>query len=233
MDREMSAKRSGRRPLQWGYFGRVRYGDGVALQERLREELRAGRGSEALLLLEHPHVYTLGRSARRSELLAAGEWLAARGVEVHECDRGGRVTYHGPGQLVGYPILDLTRHRQDLHWYLRSLEEVLIRTLATYGTAAGRSPGYTGVWVENRKIASIGVHVTRWITFHGFALNVTTDLSDFDLIVPCGIQRVEMTSIEKETGVAHGVAEVGGAIARYFGEVFGLTMKPVSRKEML
>ncbi len=152
---------------------------------------------------------------------------------MHEVERGGDVTYHGPGQLVGYPIIDLTRHRQDLHWYLRSLEEVLIRTLATYGTAAGRSPGYTGVWVENRKIASIGVHVTRWITFHGFALNVTTNLSDFDLIVPCGIQRVEMTSIEKETGVAHGVAEVGGAIARYFGEVFGLTMKPVSRKEML
>jgi len=154
------------------------------------------------------------------------EALRRRGVEVFEVERGGDVTYHGPGQLVGYPIFDLTQHRQDLHWYLRQLEEVLIVALADLGIAAERNEGYTGVWTGGRKIASIGVHARQWVTWHGFALNVTTDLSAFDLIVPCGIPGVVMTSVEAERGrtgaPAHGrtVAPVNDAVVRGFEGVF-------------
>ena len=146
-------------------------------------------------------------------------------MTVHEIERGGDVTYHGPGQLVGYPIIDLTRHRQDLHWYLRQLEEVLIRALSTFGVSGKRVEGYTGVWVDDRKIASIGVHVTRWVTFHGFALNVSTDLADFDLIVPCGIEAVQMTSLQKESGREVSVSQVGDEVSRCFADVFDLTME--------
>jgi lipoyl(octanoyl) transferase len=178
------------------------------------------RVDDVLLLLEHPRVITLGRGASESNVIAPTDVLERRGVTIHEIERGGDVTYHGPGQLVGYPIIDLTRHRQDLHWYLRQLEEVLIRTLSAFGIAGSRVEGYTGVWVQDRKIASIGVHVTRWITFHGFALNVSTDLTDFGLIVPCGIEAVQMTSVENETGESHAVAQVGDEVSRCFGEVF-------------
>jgi lipoyl(octanoyl) transferase len=154
---------------------------------------------DVLLLVEHPPVVTLGRGARDpSHLTASPTLLAARGVELFEVERGGDVTFHGPGQLVGYPILDLARHRQDLHWYLRQLEELLIRALGTLGVTADRRPGLTGVWTSGRKIASIGVHSRHWVTWHGFALNVTTDLSYFDLMVPCGIPGVTMTSVERE-----------------------------------
>ena len=183
------------------------YASALALQrEAAMARLAGGIADDLLLLVEHPPVITLGRSAKLGNLLASPDLLAARGVELFEVERGGDVTFHGPGQLVGYPIVDLARHRQDLHWYLRQLEAVMIRSLAAIGIAAARNPGKTGVWVGNRKIASIGVHARQWVTWHGFALNVTTDLSYFDLIVPCGIQDVTMTSVERELLEAAGGA---------------------------
>jgi len=175
--------------------GLVPYAEALAWQRRLAQERIDGRlPHDVLLLLEHPPVVTLGRASHREHL------LHAEGVEVVEVERGGDVTFHGPGQLVGYPILDLRHHRQDLHWYLRTLEQALIGGLAELGIPAERNNGYTGVWTRGRKIASIGVHVKQWVTWHGFALNVTTDLAAFDRIVPCGIPGVEMTSVERETG---------------------------------
>jgi len=179
-------------------LGRVRYGEALDLQRRLAEERIAGNIPDTLLLLEHPPVVTLGRGWKGSSLPLEPDALRRRSIEVHEIERGGDVTYHGPGQLVGYPILDLQRHKPDLHWYLRQLEEVLIAALGDLGILAERNPGFTGVWTRGRKIASIGIHVRQWVTWHGFALNVTTDLSAFDLIVPCGIPNVVMTSIAKE-----------------------------------
>ncbi len=207
--------------------GLTDYGEALELQRRLARA-RASRElpDDVLLLLEHPRVITLGRGASETNVLASSQLLSDRGVAIHEIERGGDVTYHGPGQLVGYPIIDLTRHRRDLHWYLRQLEEVLILALDSYGIEGCRAPRYTGVWVEDRKIASIGVHVTRWVTFHGFALNVLTDLSDFQLIVPCGIEAVTMTSVEKETSGGHSIAEVSDEVARRFAEVFDLVMEP-------
>ncbi len=175
--------------------GLVPYAEALEWQHALAEARISGRlAHDVLLLLEHPPVVTLGRGAR------TGHVLRPDGVEVFDVERGGDVTYHGPGQLVGYPILDLTAYKPDLHWYLRALEQALINALAALGIAAGRHPGYTGVWTGagSRKIASIGVHVKQWVTWHGFALNVTTDLSQFDRIVPCGIPGVAMTSIERE-----------------------------------
>ncbi len=181
-------------------LGTLPYGEALDLQRRLAEDRLAGRlTSDLLLLLEHPPVVTLGRGTRETSLPLDPENLRRRGIEVFEVERGGDVTYHGPGQLVGYPIFDLREHREDLHWYLRQLEEVLLRALATFGIGAERNPGYTGVWTKGRKIASIGVHAKQWVTWHGFALNVTTELSPFDLIVPCGIPGVVMTSVARET----------------------------------
>jgi len=210
------------RTLEWSYLGRLDYRQAVALQEERRESLRAGEGNEALLLLEHPHVLTLGRNANRSDILGDPDWLQIRGVEVVECDRGGQVTYHGPGQLVGYPILDLNPDRRDLRRYVRDLLEVLVRVLTEVGLSAlSRSHGpEIGVWVEGKKIASLGVHVSRWITTHGFALNVDTDLDYFSAIVPCGLQGVEMTSIAELTGRVYSLAELADLCARHLAEVF-------------
>jgi lipoyl(octanoyl) transferase len=174
--------------------GLVPYGEALAWQRRLAEDRIAGRlDHDLLLLLEHPSVVTLGRSSHAANVLRPA------GIDVVEVERGGDVTFHGPGQLVGYPILDLHQYKEDLHWYLRTLEQVLIDALATLDIPAERNPGFTGVWTRGRKIASIGVHVKQWVTWHGFALNVTTDLTHFERIVPCGIQGVEMTSVERET----------------------------------
>jgi len=174
-------------------LGRIPYREALELQRRLARERIAGRRDrDLLLLLEHPPVVTLGRGSHAENL------LESEGIDVVEVERGGDVTYHGPGQLVGYPIFDLKGHRQDLHWYLRTLEQALIEALALLDIPAGRNPGYTGVWTRGRKIASIGVHVKQWVTWHGFALNVTTDLGAFDRIVPCGIPGVEMTSVKRE-----------------------------------
>jgi lipoyl(octanoyl) transferase len=212
-----------RRPLHWEILGRVPYTEALALQLGARAALKSGEGPERLLLLEHPHVYTLGRNASGADVLAGPEWLAARGVEVVECDRGGQVTYHGPGQLVGYPIVNLSPDRRDIRRYVRDLQEVLIRTLAGYGIAAqpGEGPENIGVWVGEEKIASIGVHLSRWITTHGFALNVATDLSYFAGIIPCGLHQVQMTSIERLTGLTPSLEDVAATVAGHFGEVFG------------
>jgi len=185
---------AGPRVLDVVLAGRVPYRAALEWQRALAQERLAGRCHDLLLLLEHDPVVTMGRLAEGANLLRPD------GIDVVEVERGGDVTYHGPGQLVGYPILDLTQYRQDLHWYLRTLEEALIDGLARLGIVAGREPGRTGVWTSGRKIASIGVHVKRWVTWHGFALNVTTDLAAFDRIVPCGIPGVVMTSVEREGG---------------------------------
>ncbi len=211
------------RPLHWSYLGRVPYAEAVERQHAARAALKAGEGPERLLLLEHPHVYTLGRNASAGDVLAGPEWLAARGVEVAECDRGGQVTYHGPGQLVGYPIVNLSPDRRDIRRYVRDLQEVLIRTLADYGVAArpGEEQAFIGVWAGEAKIASIGVHLSRWITTHGFALNVSTDLSYFTGIIPCGLHQVSMTSIERLVGKAPALPEIAAVCAGHFGQVFG------------
>jgi lipoyl(octanoyl) transferase len=211
--------------------GLTEYGEALELQRELaRARIRGELTDDALILLEHPRIITLGRGARAANITASRELLAERGITVAHVERGGDVTYHGPGQLVGYPIIDLTRHKQDLHWYLRRLEDALIGSLANFGIAGRSVPGYTGVWVRNRKIASIGVHVTRWVTFHGFALNVNTELADFDLIVPCGIEAVQMTSMANETGSSFSLAEVGQQVANTFASVFDLAMVPTELK---
>jgi lipoyl(octanoyl) transferase len=206
------------------------YADALALQRAVARARISGEiGEDLLLLVEHPPVVTLGRSSKERHLLATPALLAARGVELFEVERGGDVTFHGPGQLVGYPIVDLKRHRQDLHWYLRQVEEALIRAVAPLGIIGERSAGYTGVWTQGRKLASIGVHARDWVTWHGFALNVTTDLSYFDLIVPCGITAVEMTSVARELSAAPAAhdaqqRDVRGRVADAFGEVFSLEL---------
>jgi lipoyl(octanoyl) transferase len=212
-----------RRPLHWDFLGRIPYAEAVELQHAVQAALKRGEGPEHLLLLEHPHVYTLGRNAGAADVLASPEQLRARGVEVAECDRGGQVTYHGPGQLVGYPIVSLSPDRRDVRRYVRDLQETLIRTLAEYGIRAEPREGqsFIGVWVGEEKIASIGVHLSRWITTHGFALNVSTDLSYFSGIIPCGLHQVRMTSIERLTGKAPALAEVAAVYACHFGEIFG------------
>ncbi len=177
-------------------LGLVEYTQALALQETLVKQRCAGEGVDTLLLLEHPPVFTLGRGADERNL------LTPRGTPVHRVSRGGEVTFHGPGQLVGYPILDLISHGRDVHAYLRRLEAVLIDVLTEYGLPAQRQPDLTGVWIENQKIASIGVGVRRWITYHGFALNVDPDLSYFADIVPCGIRGVRMTSMSEALGYA-------------------------------
>lgn len=198
-------------------LGVIPYQEALALQRAAAAARLAGTIPDVLLLCEHPPVITLGRSAKPEHL------LAAHGVQVHEVERGGDITFHGPGQLVGYPILDLTNYKKDLHWYLRQLEAVLITTLSHYDIPAERRQGLTGVWTNGRKIASIGVHARGWVTWHGFALNVTTDLSYFDLMVPCGIQGVEMTSIARERPSAF-TASVPETVVEAFGKEFGVEM---------
>jgi lipoyl(octanoyl) transferase len=202
--------------------GRVAYADALALQRALVDDRRRGAIDDTLLFVEHPHVLTLGvrGDGGRSHILAAPSLLAARGVEVHEAGRGGDITYHGPGQIVGYPIVDLKPDRQDVHRYVRDLEEVLIRTAGEYGIDAGRVEGLTGVWVGREKLAAIGVRISRWITSHGFAFNVTTDLDYFNLIVPCGIADRGVTSLERLLGRAVDRQDVEDHIIAHFCRVF-------------
>jgi lipoyl(octanoyl) transferase len=200
--------------------GTVPYADALEWQRQLAEDRIAGRlPHDVLLLLEHPPVLTLGRTSHAANVLEHG------GIEVFEVERGGDVTFHGPGQLVGYPIIDLKNYTQDLHWYLRTLEQALIEALALLRIPAARNPGLTGVWTAGRKIASIGIHVKQWVTWHGFALNVTTDLAQFSRIVPCGIQGVEMTSVERERGAESREPlwdESIEAVVRGFESAFGV-----------
>jgi len=203
-------------------LGRLEYGAALEVQRRLVDARKQGAVPDQLLLVEHPHVVTLGRNGHLENLLAGEQVLARAGIAFYPTDRGGDVTYHGPGQLVGYPILDLREWRRDVGAYVRALEQAIIETLADYGIAAGRIPKLTGVWVGERKIAAIGVHLSRWVTSHGFALNVHTDLSYFQYIVPCGLTK-PVTSMA-QLGVRAGVKEVGQVLAGHFGRVFDCEM---------
>ena len=220
------------KPLRVEDLGVRGYRETLALQRDLRERrIGGGLGEDVLLLVEHPPVVTLGRGTRATSLPLAPAELERRGIEVAEAERGGDVTLHAPGQLVGYPILDLRRHREDLHWYLRSLEDVLIQALGALDIEAGRNPGRTGVWTAGRKIASIGIHVKQWVTLHGFALNVTTSLDLFDLIVPCGLPQVVMTSVGAELlreGDERLMPAVKERVVGAFGEVFGTSVAAAS-----
>jgi len=210
------------RAIEVRRLGLVAYAEALALQRSLVEDRRAGRVGDLLLFAEHPHVLTLGvrGDGGRSHILATPAVLAARGIEVHEAGRGGDVTYHGPGQVLGYPILDLKPDRCDVHRYVRDLEEVLIRTAAEYGVQAGRIEGLTGVWVGREKLAAIGVRIARWITSHGFAFNVTTQLDHFDLIVPCGIPDRGVTSLVRLLDRPVELADVEDRLERHFQDVF-------------
>jgi len=210
------------RVLQVRRLGTVGYPEALAMQRALVEERRADRVPDLLILLQHPAVITLGvkGDGGRSNVMATPERLSELGIAVEETGRGGDVTYHGPGQVVGYPIIDLRPDRQDVHRYVRDLEEVMIRTCADYGLEAGRIAGLTGTWIGAEKIGAIGVRISRWITSHGFAFNVSTRLDHFQLIVPCGISDRGVTSLERATGRSIGVEEVEDRITRHFGEVF-------------
>lgn len=207
-------------PCEAVWLGRVAYGEGLAMQEHSVAERVAGEAADRLYLLEHPHVYTLGRAADRANVIVSEGDLAAAGAALYHTGRGGDVTYHGPGQLVGYPVISLKPDRCDVHRYVRDLEETLIRTVAGYGIRGERSPGFTGVWVDGEKIAAIGVRIARWVTSHGFALNVSTELERFEAIVPCGISDRGVTSIERVTGRRVPLDEIAEAVAGHFGDVF-------------
>jgi lipoyl(octanoyl) transferase len=200
-------------------LGRIEYGDAFELQQQLVEQRKRGIIPDQLLLVEHPHTITLGRNGRLDNLLASEPALRSAGIAFYSTDRGGDITFHGPGQVVGYPILDLRDWKRDVGAYLRALEQVMIDALADFGIAAGRLDRCTGAWVDGRKIGAIGVHISRWITSHGFALNVNTDLSYFGYIVPCGLTK-PVTSVA-QLGINAGTSEVSSALARRFGDVFG------------
>jgi lipoyl(octanoyl) transferase len=207
-------------------LGRIGYAEALDLQKTLVEQRKRGEIGDTLLLLEHPDVITLGVKTRNdlSHVLETPAALAAKGVGLFETGRGGDVTYHGPGQLVGYPIFDLKPDRCDVHRYVRDLEDVLIRAVAEFGIQAGRITGLTGIWVGQEKLAAIGVRISRWVTSHGFALNVNTDLSRFGLIVPCGITDKGVTSMQRLLRRPIPMAEVEDAVIRAFGTVFGVQL---------
>ncbi len=215
-------------------LGMLAFSDALDLQRAVSAARITGAvPDDVLLLVEHPPVVTLGRSTKGDNLAIPDALLAARGVERFDIERGGDATFHGPGQLVGYPIMDLKQHTQDLHWYLRQVEAALIVALDTVGLAAGRVPTYTGVWIDDRKIASIGVHARDWVTRHGFALNVHTDLSYFDLFTPCGIADVVMTSTARELGSdAPNLATMQAAVTTAFAATFELTAVATVRAEL-
>ncbi len=222
-------------------LGLVEYGAALEWQRRVVAARKAGAVPDVLLLCEHPHVITLGRGGKLANLRASDQVLRQMGVSFFETDRGGDITYHGPGQLVGYPILNLGDIRRDVAWYVRSLEEAMIRATAEFGISSGRVPGRTGVWVEVRKevqeveeikeekLAAIGVHLSRWVTSHGFAYNVSTDLRYFDLIVPCGIADKRATSLEELLGRRIGKEEIAPRIAAHLGELFGIDFREADR----
>ncbi|HEY1945954.1 MAG TPA: lipoyl(octanoyl) transferase LipB [Bryobacteraceae bacterium] len=209
-----------KRPLAVLELGRMRYADAFAVQQRLVDQRKRGEGMDTLLFVEHPHVVTMGRNGKQHNILASEEVLARTGIEYFETDRGGDVTYHGPGQVVGYPILDLREWKRDVHAYFQGVEQALINALAGLGLAAERVPerGSEGVWVKGAKVAAIGIHISRWITSHGFALNVDTDLDYFKYIVPCGLTK-PVCSL-RSLGCRAGREEVISAVAASFAEIF-------------
>jgi len=218
-------------------LGLVGYAEAYALQKRIVAARKAEAIEDVLLLCEHPHVITQGRNGKREHLLVSEPVLRQKGMEYYETSRGGDITYHGPGQIVGYPILNLSAIRRDVVWYVRTLEEAMIRATAEFGVTSERLAGKTGIWVRTgnteEKLAAIGVHISRWVTSHGFAYNVSTDLRNFDLIVPCGIAGCKATSLEKLLGRSVEKEEVAPRIAKHLGEVLALEMKEISRKELL
>jgi lipoyl(octanoyl) transferase len=235
-------------PLLTTDLGLISYEDSIALQQRLVAARKAGTMPDVLLLCEHPPVITFGRNAKRENLLANQNVLRQKKVSLHDTNRGGDVTFHGPGQIVGYPILNLGAIKRDVHWYVRALEEVMIRASADFGLQAFRIPGRTGIWVHppiqskqrksetsaerEEKLAAIGVHISRWVTSHGFAYNVSTDLRYFDLIIPCGIAERKATSLEKllDRGVA--LTEIKPALIRHFAQLFSLAATATSREDL-
>lgn len=200
-------------------LGRMRWAEAYALQHELSEQRKRQEIPDQLLLVEHPHVVTMGRNGHMSNLIAGEEILARTGIDFHHTNRGGDVTYHGPGQLVGYPILDLNDWKRDVHAYVRAVEDVIIQTIGQFGLQGGRVEGATGVWVDGAKICAIGVHISRWVTSHGFALNVETDLQYFQYIIPCGLT-LPVTSM-RALGVGASMAEVKLALRQQFAKVFG------------
>ena len=216
-------------------LGLVPYAPASELQSRTVAARKRGDIPDTLLLCEHPHVITLGRNGKREHLKAADRVLVQMNVEFHATDRGGDITYHGPGQIVGYPILDLAAHKKDVRWYVEQLEEIMIRASATFGVEAKRFEDKHGIWVDTpngeEKLAALGVHLSRWVTSHGFAYNATTSLNYFDLIVPCGISGKRATSLERLLNRAVSRAEVAQALVTQFGEVFGSAIVPVTREE--
>ena len=219
-------------------LGMIGYAEAYALQKRIAAARKADAIGDVLLLCEHAPVITQGRNGKREHLLVSGDLLRQRNVEFFETSRGGDITFHGPGQLVGYPILNLGAIRRDVVWYVRRLEEVMIRTTAEFGIQAFRVPGRTGIWVNvapgtDEKLGAIGVHLSRWVTSHGFAYNVATDLRYFDLIVPCGIAGRKTTSLEKLLSRAVNLGEVRPHVSRDFAEVFGLEMRETPKEEIL
>ena len=218
-------------------LGLIGYAEAWSLQKRIVAARKAGAVEDVLLVCEHSHVITQGRNGKREHLLASEHVLRQKGVEYYETSRGGDITYHGPGQIVGYPILNLGAIRRDVVWYVRMLEVAMIRATSEFGITAERVAGKTGIWVKSgdteEKLAAIGVHISRWVTSHGFAYNVSTDLRYFDLIVPCGIADRKATSLEKLLGRSIEQEEVAPRIARHLGELFGLEMNEASKKELL
>src|SRR2546421_1832743 len=218
-------------------LGLIGYADAYALQKRVVAARKAEAIEDVLLLCEHPHVITQGRNGKREHLLVSEHVLRQKGMEYYETSRGGDITYHGPGQIVGYPILNLGAIRRDVLWYVRTLEETMIRATAEFGITAEQVAGKTGIWVRTEsteeKLAAIGVHISRWVTSHGFAYNVSTDLRNFDLIVPCGIADRKATSLEKLLGRHVDEKEVAPRIAKHLGELLGLQMKEASKKELM
>jgi lipoyl(octanoyl) transferase len=217
-------------------LGLISYADASALQQRLAAARKAGAIDDVFLLCEHPHVITLGRNASRANLLASEHVLQQKGVELHSTNRGGDITYHGPGQIVGYPILNLANIKRDVGWYVRTLEETMIRTSADFGVTSCRVPGKTGIWVHagdtEEKLAAIGVHISRWVTSHGFAYNVSTDLRYFDLIIPCGIADRKATSLEKLLSRSVALDEVKPRLTHHLSDLFSLTLRPASREQL-
>ncbi|MGB2677719.1 MAG: lipoyl(octanoyl) transferase LipB [Candidatus Acidiferrum sp.] len=228
------------KPLLITDLGLISYTEARALQQRLAAARKAGALEDVLLLCEHPHVITLGRNAKREHLLVSEHVLRQKGVELHATNRGGDITYHGPGQIVGYPILNLGAIKRDVGWYVRMLEEAMIRATADFGLTAFRIRGKTGIWVNpivnpgaaEEKLAAIGVHISRWVTSHGFAYNVSTDLRFFDLIIPCGIAGCKATSLEKLLSRDVALHEVKPRLGHHFAELFSLAPCPISSEEL-
>ncbi|HXR33984.1 MAG TPA: lipoyl(octanoyl) transferase LipB [Verrucomicrobiae bacterium] len=221
-------------------LGLISYADAYALQQRLAAARKAGALQDVLLLCEHPHVITLGRNAKRENLLVSEDVLRQKGVELHATNRGGDITYHGPGQIVGYPILNLGAIKRDVGWYVRTLEDAMINVSGDFGVTAFRVKGKTGIWVQvgeraeamEEKLGAIGVHISRWVTTHGFAYNVSTDLRFFDLIIPCGIAGRKATSLEKLLSRNVALDEVKPRLGHHFAELFSIAPRPISNEEL-